>query len=47
MSEAAHNLFAYLREMELMPIDVIIAEEAPNTGLGMAINDRLRRASVQ
>jgi L-threonylcarbamoyladenylate synthase len=46
MKEAAHNLFAYLREMEAMTIDVIIAEEAPDTGLGKAINDRLRRASV-
>ncbi|MCF8258096.1 MAG: threonylcarbamoyl-AMP synthase [Flavobacteriales bacterium] len=47
MKEAAHNLFAYLREMETMDIDVIVAEEAPGMGLGKAINDRLRRASVQ
>ena len=47
MKEAAHNLFAYLREMEAMTIDVIIAEEAPDTGLGKAINDRLRRASTR
>lgn len=46
MKEAAHNLFAYLREMEAMNIDAILAEEAPDTGLGKAINDRLRRASV-
>jgi len=47
MKEAAHNLFAYLREMEATDIDAIIAEEAPDTGLGKAINDRLRRAAVQ
>ncbi len=47
LKEAAHNLFAYLRDMETMDIDAIIAEEAPDTGLGKAINDRLRRASVQ
>jgi len=47
LKEAAHNLFAYLRELEAMDIDAIIADEAPDTGLGRAINDRLRRASVQ
>jgi len=47
MKEAAHNLFAYLREMETMDIDAIIAEEVPDTGLGKAINDRLRRASTR
>jgi L-threonylcarbamoyladenylate synthase len=47
LKEAAHNLFAHLRELEAMDVDTIIAEEAPDTGLGRAINDRLRRASVQ
>jgi L-threonylcarbamoyladenylate synthase len=47
MKEAAHNLFAHLRELEAMDIDAIIAEEVPATGLGRAINDRLRRAAVQ
>jgi L-threonylcarbamoyladenylate synthase len=47
LNEAAHNLFAYLRELETMDIDAIIAEEAPDIGLGRAINDRLRRASVK
>lgn len=47
LNEAAHNLFAHLRELETMGIDAIIAEEVPDTGLGRAINDRLRRASVR
>ncbi len=47
MNEAAHNLFAHLRILETLPIDAIIAEEAPEVGLGKAINDRLRRASVR
>jgi len=45
LKEAAHNLFAHLRELEAMGLDAIIADEAPDTGLGRAINDRLRRAA--
>jgi L-threonylcarbamoyladenylate synthase len=44
--EAALNLFAYMREFENFPVDVILAEELPEIGLGKAINDRLRRAAV-
>jgi L-threonylcarbamoyladenylate synthase len=47
LKEAAHNLFAHLRELEAMDVDTIIADEAPDTGLGRAINDRLCRASVR
>ncbi|TLV02647.1 L-threonylcarbamoyladenylate synthase [Dyadobacter luticola] len=46
LREAAHHLFAYLRELDSLPIDNIYAEFAPATGLGLAINDRLQRASV-
>ena len=46
-AEAAKNLFSYLRALDAMPIDLIYAETVPNQGLGGAINDRLRRASVQ
>ncbi|NIJ53702.1 L-threonylcarbamoyladenylate synthase [Dyadobacter arcticus] len=45
MKEAAHNLFAFLRELDNMPVDSIIAEWVPMNGLGPAINDRLQRAS--
>lgn len=45
LAEAAANVFAYLRELDKMDIDLIIAEPVPNTGIGRAINDRLRRAS--
>lgn len=44
--EAARHLFAYLRELDAAAIDRILAEPLPETGLGRAINDRLRRASV-
>ncbi|MFD2936371.1 L-threonylcarbamoyladenylate synthase [Spirosoma flavum] len=47
LNEAAKNLFAYLRALDTLPIDVIYAEPLSNEGLGWAMNDRLRRASVQ
>jgi len=47
LDEAAKNLFAYLRWLDTLDLDLIYAETLPNTGLGAAINDRLRRASVQ
>ena len=47
LTEAAKNLFAYLRALDSAPVDVIYAEPLPNQGLGWAMNDRLRRASVQ
>jgi L-threonylcarbamoyladenylate synthase len=45
LSEAAQNLFAALRTVEKMPVDVILAEPVPDHGIGKAINDRLRRAA--
>lgn len=46
LREAARNLFAYLRELDQQKTSVIIAELLPEEGLGKAINDRIRRASV-
>lgn len=46
LTEAAKNLFTALREFDKMPIDIVLAELVPETGLGRAINDRLRRASA-
>lgn len=43
--EAAHNLFAAMRRLEAADIDIILAEMLPEEGLGMAVNDRLRRAA--
>lgn len=42
---AAVHLFSYLRELDEADVDVIICELLPETGLGLAINDRLRRAA--
>jgi L-threonylcarbamoyladenylate synthase len=45
LEEAAQKLFSAMREMDQSGVDLILAEEVPNVGLGRAINDRLRRAS--
>lgn len=46
-TEAAANLFAFLRELDQLDIDVILAEFLPNENLGRAINDKLKRASAK
>jgi len=45
--EAAQHLFGALRYLDNQPIDIIITETFPEVELGVAINDRLRRASTQ
>jgi L-threonylcarbamoyladenylate synthase len=45
LREAAANLFRYLRELDELNHDLIVAERVPAQGLGAAILDRLERAS--
>jgi L-threonylcarbamoyladenylate synthase len=45
VQEAAANLFRYLRELDALGLDLIVAERVPSPGLGAAIMDRLERAS--
>ena len=45
LREAAANLFRYLRELDRLNLDLIVAEKLPEEGLGAAIMDRLVRAS--
>jgi len=45
LREAAANLFRYLRELDVLGLDLILAERVPSQGLGAAILDRLERAS--
>ncbi len=47
LEEAASNLFAALRKLDQMPIDLILANYVLDAGLGKAINDRLRRAAAK
>lgn len=46
LKEAAANLFKALRELDRDDVEIILAEKFPEEGLGLAINDRLKRASV-
>lgn len=46
LTEAATNLFRMLRELDRCGLDLIVAEQVPNRGIGSAINDRLRRAAA-
>jgi L-threonylcarbamoyladenylate synthase len=45
LREAATNLFRTLRELDAANLDLIVAERVPNEGIGVAINERLERAS--
>ena len=46
LPEAGKNLFAALRIIDQLEVDVILAEIFPNEGIGRAINDRLNRAGA-
>ena len=46
LQEAAAHLFAMLHELDRPDFDGIAVAPIPNTGLGIAINDRLRRAAA-
>lgn len=45
LDEAAHNFYKALHQLDSLKLDRIIAERVPNVGIGIAINDRLERAS--
>lgn len=46
LREAAQNLFAYLHQLDVAGVISISVAPIPETGLGEAINDRLRRAAA-
>jgi L-threonylcarbamoyladenylate synthase len=46
LHEAAKNLFNYLHLLEQSGAELIITELLPETGIGIAVNDRLIRASA-
>ncbi len=45
LREAAAGFFAALRRLDAAGLDLIVAETFPESGLGRALNDRLRRAA--
>lgn len=46
LTEAAANLFSYLRKMDAISEGTIAISPIPMSGLGVAINDRLKRAAA-
>jgi L-threonylcarbamoyladenylate synthase len=46
LTEAAGNLFGHLHRLDAMGAERIAVSPIPETGLGRAINDRLRRAAA-
>lgn len=47
MVEATSKLYAFMHDLDNPEYDLILVDPIPNTGIGMAINDRLKRASVK
>lgn len=45
-AEAAHNLYDYLRRLDREDVQTIVVAPIPKHGLGLAINDRLKRAAA-
>jgi L-threonylcarbamoyladenylate synthase len=41
----AQNLFGSLREVDAQNVDIILAEGVPSEGMGLAVMNRLRKAS--
>jgi L-threonylcarbamoyladenylate synthase len=47
LREAAANLYGAMRRLDAAGLDLIIAEPVPETGLGAAIMERLRKAAAR
>jgi len=47
LREAAANLYGAMRRLDEADLDLIVAEPVPETGLGVAIMDRLRKAAAR
>jgi L-threonylcarbamoyladenylate synthase len=47
LTEAAARLFSAMRRLDQPGVELILATPVPESGLGIAINDRLRRAAAQ
>ena len=45
LDAVAQNLFRLLREFDAEGVDIILAEGVPAEGLGLAVMNRLRKAS--
>lgn len=45
--EAAQNIYAALHTMDELQVDIIIAEQLPNIGIGIAVNEKLEKAAAK
>lgn len=45
LEEVAEKLYATMHEFDALDLDIILIEEVINEGIGLAINDRLRRSA--
>ena len=45
LREAAKNLYKALHELDALDLDLIIIEQMPKHGLGLTLNDRIKRAT--
>ena len=47
MVEATSKLYAFMHDLDKSEYNLILVDPIPNTGVGMALNDRLKRASIK
>ena len=47
MTEATARLYAYMHDLDTPDYDLILVDPIPNKGIGIALNDRLKRASIK
>ncbi|NLG39315.1 MAG: threonylcarbamoyl-AMP synthase [Fibrobacter sp.] len=47
LTEATANLYAFMHKLDVEPNRFILVDPIPNEGLGIALNDRLKRASIK
>ena len=40
-------MYAFMHDLDTPDYDLILVDPIPNTGVGMALNDRLKRASIK
>ena len=47
LTEATANLYAFMRSLDKETYDLILVDPIPDEGIGIACNDRLRRAYLK
>ena len=47
LEEAARNLYSMMRKLDKKKSTIIVVQKIPKSGIGIAINDRLKRASFE